>query len=211
MSKLKDLVGLQFTRLTVIDFDGVRGKHSFWKCECECGSVLVVSSCNLVRGNTKSCGCLQIERTKKALTTHGRSDATIYNMWRTMVNRCYNKTQDSYSNYGGRGMAVCKRWLKFENFLDDMGDRPFLNAQIDRIDNNKGYQPDNCRWVTPKENARNKLNTIMLFWEGKETPLIELGEKYGVHYKCLYKRIRSGWTIEKALLTPPRSNRAKMG
>ena len=208
--KRKDLIGQKFGRLTVVSFCGFYNKHTHWNCDCDCGGKAIVTSCNLVRKNTLSCGCIQKERTSQASKKHGLSQHSCYNVWRAMINRCENPKNNGYYRYGGRGINVCERWHKFENFVADMG----ISApkkDIDRIDNDQGYSKNNCHWVSRTENSRNTSKTIMLEWEGKILPLITLGEIYGIKYKCLYKRIRSGWSTRDALTTASGTSRPKVG
>lgn len=209
--KRKDLVGQTFGELTVIEFAGFYNRHTHWNCSCSCGGEALATSCNLVRGNTLSCGCLQKRRTSEASKTHGLSKHKVYNVWRGMINRCELPNHISYSNYGGKGISVSKEWHDFETFIKDMGLPPEGRFDIDRIDNSKGYQKGNCRWITRKGNSRNTSKTVMVEWENTKQPLITLGERYGINYKCLHKRIRSGWSIEDALLVPSGGKRPKVG
>ncbi len=170
-----DLVGRKFGRLTVTDFVGFYRGHSHWECRCDCGGNAVATSCNLVRGNTMSCGCVQKMRTSLASTKHGLSRHPVYRVWRQMINRCENSKDIMFHRYGGRGIGVCAEWHVFENFIKDMGLPPKLRLDIDRIDNDDGYRKDNCRWVSRSVNSRNKSGTIRLPWEGRMVPLIDLG------------------------------------
>lgn len=140
-----------FNRLTVIEQSETKNYHLHWLCQCECGNTKIVKGHNLKNGHTKSCGCLNIERG----TAHGMSAIAEYHVWNAMIQRCNNSNNNNYKNYGGRGISVCNRWLEIENFMADMGERPTSNHQIDRIDNNGNYEPNNCRWVTQSENMRN--------------------------------------------------------
>ena len=196
--KKPDLRGTKFGRLTVKGkISG--GQNSKWLCECECGKITVVLRTNLKNKNTLSCGCFAEERHREKVVTHGLSNHRIYNVWRSMVNRCSNPKNIGFDNYGGRGITVCERWKKFENFIEDMG-LPEEGLDIDRINNGKGYFKENCRWVTRKQNARNTRKTVKVKWEGKEIALISLAEKYNIKYKCLYKRVHSlGWELSRAL------------
>jgi len=127
-----------------------------------------------------------------------------------MINRCEDPNNIMWHRYGGLGITVCPEWHDFENFIRDMGvSEP--KKDIDRIDNSKGYSKENCRWVNRSANLRNTSKTVMIEWEGKKKPLIELGEIYGINYKCLYKRIRCGWSVRDALLTPSGGKRPEMG
>lgn len=136
-----------------------RGKA--FLCDCDCGNQTIVALSALKRGSTKSCGCWNSEVQSKFMvdysTKHSKSRTPEYSVWKGMKERCHNTKNTSYKNYGGRGIKVCDRWRNsFENFINDMGERPSKEHQIDRTDNNKGYSPDNCKWVTPSENAINK-------------------------------------------------------
>jgi len=133
--------------------------------------------------------------------THGRGQDSsgAYNVWMLMRSRCLNKNKRDYPRYGGRGITVCERWNSFENFLADMGEQP-AGMQIDRIDNNGAYSPGNCRWATPKQQARNRRSTIMVTLNGRTQPLIDWCDEFGARYDRVYQRIyKLGWDIERAL------------
>ncbi len=155
MGKLIDLMGQRFDRLMVIKrVDNDKWGQARWLCQCDCGQMLTVVGNDLRRHHTQSCGCLSREQKKR----HGLCASLIYCTWENMIQRCTNFKAINYKNYGGRGIKVCKRWLKFENFLEDMGERP-LGKTIDRIDNNQGYHKMNCRWATVQEQNKNKRST----------------------------------------------------
>ena len=147
--------GERHGRLILIETE-TNNERRGWKCKCDCGNYTFVRFDSLK--STNSCGCLRIEKGKEK-KTHGMTSTTAYSVWQGMKKRCLNKNNPNYHNYGGRGISVSERWIKFENFLEDMGHPP-KGMQLDRIDNNLGYSKENCRWATPKENSNNKRNTL---------------------------------------------------
>lgn len=196
--KLIDLTGMTFGRLTVIGTCGKRGRNYYWNCICSCGRSHVAKGGSLGEGSISSCGCLK----KEGLTTHGLSYSRVYKIWRGILNRCKNPNDCNYHRYGAIGINVCERWLKFENFFADMGHNNGL--QIDRIDNDLGYEPGNCRWATRKENMRNRSNNRMLAFRGETKCVSEWEEIVGLRHGTVNERMRLGWTADRALTTPIR-------
>jgi hypothetical protein len=160
MRKAENLVGRKFERLTVLKRDFSKNRTS-WFCICDCSNITTVVSYSLKSGKTSSCGCKQRESAVivgKNKLTHGKGGTPEHRTWSNMLTRCRNKNSEDYKNYGGRGITVCDRWLNFENFLKDMGERPGLNYTIDRINNDCNYEPTNCKWETRQNQNRNKRN-----------------------------------------------------
>lgn len=205
--KFQDLTGQRFGKLIVIDFAMIENKRTFWFCKCRCGIITKVNAGNLKKGHTISCGCLQKQRTKEAKTTHGHKtngkESITYRTWASMIDRCKNHNNKQFNDYGGRGITVCERWQKFENFLADMGERP-EGMTIERIENDKGYYKENCRWATRKEQQNNTRTNRFLTYNGKTQTLAQWADETGFKETTISRRIELGWSIEKAINTPPR-------
>lgn len=200
------MIGKVYGRLTVIEDSGSRtkGRQVLWKCLCSCGKEVVVRTCSLKSGNTKSCGCLDAEVKAKRLTKHGKAEHPLYHVWRNMMDRCYNNKHQSYKDYGGRGISVCARWHNLELFIEDMQKGYTKGTQIDRINNNGNYEPANCRWTTSKENARNRRDNTYIEYEGETMAMAAWADRVGIPDYVLHNRLKCEWPIEKALLTPVR-------
>lgn len=200
-SKLQ-LVGKVFTRLTVISEDLERNNegHVMWACKCQCGNDVKVSGPYLVKGNTKSCGCLQKQAAaKNGKRTHMLSKTAMYQTWRSIKKRCLLKTSPEFYNYGGRGIKICDRWLSFKYFYEDMGDKPSPRHSIDRIDNNGDYEPNNCRWATQKEQSNNTRVNVFLSYKGKTLTISQWSDATGIPRPTIFWRFNQGWDPEKIL------------
>jgi hypothetical protein len=207
MKKL-DLTGKTFGRLLVEDFDYALDK---WKCLCVCGTRAWVRAAQLRNGRCKSCGCYRVERGRLHGSTiqrrHGEgsngAESPEYRTWAAMKSRCQNPNHSLFADYGGRGIRVCERWQKFEDFLADMGRRPAgmhgkrALYSLDRINNDGHYEPGNCRWATSVEQNNNRRPDV----ERKDR------ETDAVTKRTLVHRLRNGWPEELARSTPARKLR----
>lgn len=190
--KLKDMTGEKYGKLTVLKFSHMRGKHSYWLCKCDCGNLATVRADGLKRGTTKSCGCL-IKNNHPI--EHGQAKTKLYHLFYGMKQRCYNPKHESYHRYGGRGITICDKWLNdymsFYRWSMKNGYKPGLT--IDRIDNDGNYEPDNCGWITQKEQTRNTSRNTKITIDGVTKLLIEWCELYGVNPATACYRIKRGW------------------
>ena len=207
----QDLTGRRFGRWTVIKYLGAEKNKSVYLCRCDCGNEVKVRANNLLSGTSTSCGCVFREKLKGNTwgRTHNISFSPTYQTWSGIKFRCENPNSGEYAAYGGRGITVCERWQKFENFLEDMGERP-KGKTIDRIDVNGNYEPSNCRWATPKEQARNRRSNTLITYNGETKTLAEWAEITGICSNTISNRIKNlGWNVGKALTTPSTIPRRK--
>lgn len=201
MAKRLELTGQRFGRLTVSGFAGVnKRKTTLWVCSCDCGGTVTVVGTSLVSGNTKSCGCIGREKTTRRNTTHGKRYTRLYTIWSGMRQRCNYKYNKCYNQYGGRGIKVYSDWKSFQNFYNWSVKNGYRDGlSIDRIDNDKGYSPDNCRWVTPIEQAHNKRNVKEITYNGETHCLTEWARITGKCRKTISYRLAHGYSTEQAL------------
>lgn len=199
-TNLIDLSGKRFGRLTVIERDYSKKTRVYWFCKCDCGNVVSVSGANLGR-NVNSCGCLRRETTIKREKKHGKRHEKIYGVWCTMKSRCYNKNVKSYKNYGLRGIQMCEYWKNdFETFYNWSMESGYAEGlEIDRIDNNKGYSPDNCRWITKKENMNNTRQNVIVECGGETHTISEWSDISGTKERLISQRLKNGWSEQDAI------------
>lgn len=212
MGAFIDMAGKRVGRLHVLKRVGLSSdrKKILWLCRCICGTHVKVPSEKL-RGphRTRSCGCLQREaaaRTGIRLTKHGHAGGgrtTVeYRAWNGLLGRCRNPLDRAYASYGGRGITVCARWEKFENFLRDMGPSPGRGYSIDRKNNDKGYYKRNCQWATRIEQARNRRSSRYVTFRGKRLTKTEWASCLGISKTTLGERLKRGWPLAVALTRP---------
>jgi len=211
MGIIKDISSQKFGRLTVLYKSTVKSAHSRsikWLCKCDCGNYKLVDGSMLRGGNTTSCGCYKIENIKRVNTKHGNSTringvTSEYKSWCGMKERCYNKNNSSYPDWGGRGIIVCDRWLNsFENFLLDMGNKPSNKHSLDRVDNSGNYEPLNCRWAVKKQQQNNTRYNKMITYNGKTQSLAMWCDELNLKYGTIQVRMWNGWTAEEAFTLP---------
>ncbi len=218
----------KYNRLTIIrrvdDYISPSGrKDARVLCKCDCGNEKIVRLCHVKSGYTKSCGCLHIEKCiinqKKTIKLgkdnssykHGMTKTRFYKIWKGMIKRCNNINEPFYKNYGGRGISVCSRWYKFENFRDDMLPSYRNNLSIDRIDNNGNYCKENCRWATREIQNSNKRNNLIVIYKDEPVKLLDISKAVNLSVKTIAERIyKLGWSVEKAIETPLLNNKTRL-
>ena len=199
-------VGNTYGLLTVINKAG-NDKYGqvLWNCVCTCGNKAVVLGGNLRKNHTRSCGCLH---RNSGVKTHNKSKVPEYNVWLCIKQRCYNKKNPAYSDYGGRGITVDVTWAKsFPSFLNDIGERPSTQHTIERRDNNKGYSKDNCYWATKTEQANNTRTNVVLTYNNRKLTASQWSNICGIKPHTIRYRVHNGWSDEETLTTPIGSKR----
>lgn len=186
MGKFNDLTGRRFGRLVAVKYLG----NSKWSCKCDCGKYHNVTAYSLKTGVTKSCGCYNSEIARKTNTIHGQSKTKLYGVWLAIKRRCYKTYDREYGNYGQRGISMCNEWLNnYQTFYKWSVENGYAEGlTIDRIDNNGNYEPTNCRWVTQKQQQRNKRNNHLIEYNGEKFTAIEFAEKFNINYSTLLTR-----------------------
>jgi hypothetical protein len=208
--RFEDLSGQRFGRLVAIRKYEVPSKNTRWVCICDCGKQTRSFKSALRSGASQSCGCLRLELSSKRgkgakrHVTHGLSGTPEYGVWYTMRRRCDDPNVEKYPQYGGRGISVCDRWHKFENFIADMGRRPGPGFSIERRNNDGDYEPANCTWATMREQSYNKRNTRLLTYRGREINARQASEVAGVPKNNIFARLYRGWSVELSIETPVR-------
>ena len=197
--------GQKYGRLTIREFSrfkpsGAKFKHHMYLCDCECGAEVEASIYNLRSGNTESCGCLR----RELMTKHGMHGSTEYQIWEGVVRRGSGK--EHRSHYLDRGITVCDEWTGeggFQAFFDHIGPRPSSKHSVDRIDNDRGYEPGNVRWATNKEQSRNTSRNRIVTVNGQSMCLAEACERFGIEYGTAFYRLKRGWSVERTFGANP--------
>ena len=211
--KFVDLTGQRFGRLTVIKRVENNGKKVMWLCRCDCGNETTVFSGYLRKGDTKSCGCLSNDKLRERRFKHGESRKTrLYNIWLHIKHRTSGKANEKRTKkwYTDKNIKMCEEWSDFRNFRDWSNANGYDDSlTIDRIDGNKGYSPENCRWANADIQNRNKSNNINITRNGETKCLKDCCTELGLKYRSICQRIARGWDKEKALTTPKITRRPK--
>lgn len=202
MSRVKDLTGQVFSRLTVLRLSHIDAKQNAqWVCRCECGSESTVRGFQLTGGTTRSCGCLQREvasmcgnRPRPPSVRKVRSPER--NAWVAMISRCTNPANKAYKDYGGRGITVSEEWGCYENFIRDMGSRPSSKHSIERINNDRGYSKENCKWATRAEQSRNHRRNRYIDTTSGRMLICDASRLAGISQLALRSRVDMGWKTE---------------
>ena len=195
MGSLNDLTGRTFSRWHVIKRDTNNGNSGqvMWVCICDCGTKRSVNSNSLILGTSKSCGCFMMDFNTK----HGMADTPEYQIWSSMKIRCVDINN---TNYNGRGITVCDRWLhSFENFYADMGSRPSNKHSIDRINNDGNYEPTNCKWSNWQEQANNRRNNVLIEVNDELKTKSQIARDNGISINLLYLRMKKGNSLEESI------------
>ena len=208
MSKLKDLTGQRFGRLTVIERAENKGRRVRWKCKCDCGNTKIVTADSLLQANTQSCGCLHNEQIVERNFKHGKGHTTIYENWKAMKSRCLNPNNSKFKDYGGRGITIYPEWIHdFQAFYDYVSKLEHFGEKgytLDRINNNGNYEPNNLRWADGKIQHRNKRTNVIVEYNGEKMILNDAAIKSGINRKTLSHRLKRGDTGER-LFRPVKS------
>lgn len=210
MKTSKVLAGQVFGKLTVLERKWCeKSQRNLWYCSCQCGNYISVLTSSLLSGRTKSCGCQRKETTAMRSKAHGLSNSRTYRIWNAMKERCSCPSNGQFKDYGGRGITVCDEWMNsFQAFVDWAYANGYAdNLTIDRIDNNGNYCPDNCRWITSKEQNLNKRTNRMITYNDKTQTLKQWSEETGIGMSTLHFRLNNGWSVELALTTQPKLGR----
>lgn len=204
---IKAKTGMRFGRLVIVERDltNYPSKNSTWICQCDCGNVCIKRWNDLKNGNSNSCGCLKRELAsslcKRLRTKHGGADTQLYNVWKSMRGRCLRKSDKSYKNYGERGIGVCDEWQKsYQAFSDWSHANGYQHGlTIDRIDNDGNYEPANCRWITNRNQAKNRRTNNPIKINGITRLVTEWCDVMGVPRSTYFERVKNGQSPNQAL------------
>ena len=214
MNKVKigkgNLMGKKINWITIVRLDRSEGHHNYWVCKCECGAEFIAIGNNIVRGKTKSCGCMKKAIAPWLKRTHGDCGTRFYYTWASMKSRITSKGNERYEDYGGRGIKLYEKWLEYEGFkldmyasylkhIEEFGE---LETTIERKDVDGDYCPDNCTWATRTEQCANKRNSVKLDLYGRMYSLAEITQEFRINRTTFSDRLKKGWSVERSVSTP---------
>jgi hypothetical protein len=207
-----NLIGQKFGKLTVFDrAENNKQNKRMWVCRCDCGNIKKkpVATGDLTSGAVKSCGCLYFDSNKERNKKHGKTKSRLYQIWSGIKSRCLNPQNVAFKNYGGRGITICDEWKDdFQAFYDWAISNGYReNLTIDRIDNDKGYYPKNCRWTTMKKQQNHRRNNKIVIYKNNKFTVSELAEKLNISVQTLCWRLRNGWNENDLSLPPSFANK----
>ena len=206
-----DLTGQRFGRWTVIERSKSHTNEAYWVCKCDCGTIRSVRQLSLRQGVSRSCGCLHREEAGKQIgdrsRTHGDFGTKLYGVWAAMKRRCYNPNTKFYHDYGGRGITVCDEWQEYIPFKEwALANGYEEGLTIDRIDVNGNYCPENCRWITQREQCYNTRKTRFVEYKGKKYTMKDISDITGLKIRTIQGRYERGWTPEQIFSTELKKN-----
>jgi len=209
-TRFYDLTNQQFERLLVVEYAGQKmygGRNrNIWKCQCSCGQITYVQTQHLTSKRIRSCGCLAKDELSARRKTHGKSKTSIFSIYNNMIKRCLDIKDGGHPSYGGRGIKVCERWLEsFENFYEDMGDRPSNEYSIDRVNNNGNYSKENCRWATKTEQNNNTRQNVLIEYNGEIKTASQWSKVTNIPVEKILYRYKKKWDLDKVF--DPRNQR----
>lgn len=212
MTKVLDLVGKKFGRLTVQErYINDNKGCARWCCSCDCGNFTIVRTYHLTSGRIRSCGCIKKEMLSRREKTHGKSNTKLFYLWAGIKQRCFNSNHKNYSRYKGRGITMCDEWkndfMEFYNWAIKSGYKE--NLTIERINNDGNYEPSNCRWATRKEQANNTSRNHFINFNGETHTMAEWSKILGITSSAFYSRVRKGLPIQRCFYSGKLSNNGK--
>lgn len=205
--KARDITGQRFGRLLALGPVGLdQNQEVLWLCQCDCGNIATKLGRSMRKGSTQSCGCFGKQRSAEATTIHGMWKEPIYHKWIHINERCEKESHHNFHRYGERGIKMCDEWrhdfVAFYTHISQLEHFGKEGYTLDRRDNEKGYEPGNVRWATAKQQQRNRHNNHMITHNGETFCLAEWAERVGISYQTIKERLKRGWSAEKALTTP---------